>query len=44
MCGSVPNNSQRSQASSLIMPSPEHDLDVTKNQEERYRSSNIMGE
>lgn len=41
MCGHVPNNTQRSQASSLIMSSPERDVD--SNHESRFHTNqNIL--
>ncbi|KAF5304182.1 hypothetical protein FQR65_LT08076 [Abscondita terminalis] len=41
MCGHFPNNTQRSQASSLIMSSPERDID--SNQDTRFHSNqNIL--
>ncbi|GJQ75890.1 putative zinc ion binding protein [Trypoxylus dichotomus] len=39
MCGTVPNNTLRSQASSLIMSSPEKDADVSANEDDRFRGS-----
>lgn len=43
MCATIPNNSLRSQASSLIMASPEKEMDATSNVEDRYRTSpNIL--
>lgn len=44
MCGHVPNNTLRPQASSLITASPEKDIDTTSKSDERYHNnSNILG-
>lgn len=43
MCGKAPNNSQRSQASSLIMPSPEKELELSAHDNTRlYGTQNII--
>lgn len=44
MCGGSHPSSQKSQASSLIMSSPEREVDISANQDDIYRTSpNIMG-
>ncbi|XP_017771846.1 PREDICTED: ubiquitin thioesterase trabid isoform X2 [Nicrophorus vespilloides] len=42
MCGSLPNNSLRSQASSLIMPSPDRDIDACFKEDRIRGTSNNM--
>lgn len=42
MCGSLPNNSLRSQASSLIMPSPDRDIDASFKEDRIRGTSNNM--
>lgn len=44
MCKYIPNNLLRPQASSLILSSPEKEIDTTSKPDERYyNNSNILG-